>query len=681
MKINMSSVSYKIILPVMTILTIAAIALIVAPSAFVKYHWKKSAMQTIACDVDIAMSYIENEMNNAESIATSFSNIYSEMIAENSNSIEALNHLCKTYKETFNVESISVYGLNQEKLSSNEFSKNSRFTNNTANAYKGISSKFLALGFNQAFQATAVKPIIVRGEIVGIVEICHDLSSKEFLRQFPEVVGCEFAIYSGRQCLHSSLAGLTSEKMEQKVYDAVSSGEKWSDLIDLLGTTYSATYWSYPGLNGIYLFVGENTEAMNSATSQISIFIVVLEVTANILILLICILTFLFIIIKPLHRSQNAIDTLARGEADLTYRIPVHGKGEIARLGEGVNSFMNMMQNLMKDCIEQSNQISEMVKTLRESAQDTAGATTQIMANIESVKNQAKHQTSAVDNTSTIVIQSNSLMQEFNKNIEAQTEDITESSTAIEEMIGNINSVTNITNQMSMAFKDLTHLITEGAKDVIACSNVIEQIKQKSELLTEANNTISSIAEQTNLLAMNAAIEAAHAGEAGKGFAVVADEIRKLAEESSNQANSIQENIFQITGLIEEGGKLSNRSADSFTNINNQVSIVDPLVTQISTAMDEQNEGSAQILESLNSMKQESMEVSENAQQLSIGLGNMSNDMEAVSNIAATILGSMDEMAAGSQQISQATREVSDLALKTQESMEVINKLIGQFKV
>ena len=180
---------------------------------------------------------------------------------------------------------------------------------------------------------------------------------------------------------------------------------------------------------------------------------------------------------------------------------------------------------------------------------------------------------------------------------------------------------------------------------------------------------------------MNAMIESAHAGEAGKGFAVVADEIRKLAENSGSQAKAIEENIKEISNLINEGGRLANLSQESFTVINNQVNIVDPIVSQISNAMDEQSAGSSQILEALANMKNESVTVDDSCKELERGIEEIKNDMVAVSEISSTILGSMDEMAAGSGQISKATQQVSELALKTKDAMETINQLIGKFKV
>lgn len=70
--------------------------------------------------------------------------------------------------------------------------------------------------------------------------------------------------------------------------------------------------------------------------------------------------------------------------------------------------------------------------------------------------------------------------------------------------------------------------------------------------IKDAATLISSIADETNLLSLNASIEAARAGDAGKGFAVVASEIQKLAEQSNQSAQQI-ENIIHI--LLEDSRK------------------------------------------------------------------------------------------------------------------------------
>ena len=97
--------------------------------------------------------------------------------------------------------------------------------------------------------------------------------------------------------------------------------------------------------------------------------------------------------------------------------------------------------------------------------------------------------------------------------------------------------------------------------DAIKDGEVVKEVSKMVE-------AISAIAEQTNLLALNAAIEAARAGEQGKGFAVVSEEVKKLAEQSSISATSIQETVKKVQSAFK---KLSDNSNEVLGFINADV--------------------------------------------------------------------------------------------------------------
>ncbi|MEM5780548.1 MAG: methyl-accepting chemotaxis protein, partial [Lawsonibacter sp.] len=113
-------------------------------------------------------------------------------------------------------------------------------------------------------------------------------------------------------------------------------------------------------------------------------------------------------------------------------------------------------------------------------------------------------------------------------------------------------------------------------------------ISGASEEIGKILATIENIAFQTNILALNAAVEAARAGSAGKGFAVVADEVRNLAVKSSEASKNTAALIERTISAVKYGTKLANETALSLKGVASDVGDVTRGILEISKASEKQ---------------------------------------------------------------------------------------------
>lgn len=204
------------------------------------------------------------------------------------------------------------------------------------------------------------------------------------------------------------------------------------------------------------------------------------------------------------------------------------------------------------------------------------------------------------------------------------------SSSAIEEMIGNVNSINGIIEKNFKIVNELENATQVGHTNLAEVSTIVGEIEQNSKSLMEMSRVISSIASQTNLLAMNAAIEAAHAGSVGAGFSVVADEIRKLAESSGSEAKRISDVLKKITKMINEAFAKTGRAQNEFQNVVNLAGQVKDRENEVKSAMSEQNTGGKKLLESLVDMREGTNAVVSAAKKLQEGTENV---VQAISNM------------------------------------------------
>ena len=182
---------------------------------------------------------------------------------------------------------------------------------------------------------------------------------------------------------------------------------------------------------------------------------------------------------------------------------------------------------------------------------------------------------------------------------EEQGQNLENTASAMEQITATVRLNTENLQQGNQLSSAAHKHAGEGQEIVKKAVMAMNEINDDSKKIEEIINVIDEIAFQTNLLALNAAVEAARAGEQGRGFAVVASEVRNLAQRSANAAQEIKTLIEESVKKVESGSTLVNASGESLGKIVDAVTKVSVVISEVTSAGEEQAAGVGQINQSV----------------------------------------------------------------------------------
>lgn len=138
--------------------------------------------------------------------------------------------------------------------------------------------------------------------------------------------------------------------------------------------------------------------------------------------------------------------------------------------------------------------------------------------------------------------------------------------------------------------------VTQRSNEAVqAVGQSMTGIADSARRIGDIISLIESIAFQTNILALNAAVEAARAGDQGRGFAVVAAEVRVLAQKTTAAAGEVKAVIAESAKWVDAGNQTTRQARERMTEALESVNKMNALLTEISTAATEQQDGIEQI--------------------------------------------------------------------------------------
>ena len=355
---------------------------------------------------------------------------------------------------------------------------------------------------------------------------------------------------------------------------------------------------------------------------------------------------------RRIRSLQNSI--LELSELDLSHQdIQATRNDEIGDMAGALSKMKKALKNIVGLLRNNADTLAASSEELSSSVEEQLKVSENVAKNITDVASGSDQNTRNITEISAVI-------QEVGASAEEISASATHVNTVTQETVGEANQGMQLIDKLVAQNNTIE-------QSMLGITKVSASLVKGSDDIQQIVTTIRTIAGQTNLLALNAAIEAARAGEVGRGFAVVAEEVRKLAEQSAEATNTIEEIIEKMTADIQF-------SVNVVTKANAEV-------VAGKTATDETQHGFQAIISKLAEVHSGIEQISKAVEETAHGMQSVINNVQNIGAVAEETSASTQTVAAAAQEQSASLHEVNTSAESLAKMATELNEITTKFKI